>query len=328
MKLHQDIKLFNEAIRATAQRMGILDIYIEKDYWVCYALYLIFNGPQKDHVIFKGGTALSKCYQIIERFSEDIDLVVLTEENQSGNQKKARLKKVTQALKAPFEEDFVEGVTNKLGEIRKVAFNYPKAFKGDFGQARDKIILEASIFGSSEPFTTKSISTYISNTMIDVGQEKLIEKYQLAPFSVKVLEIKRTFCEKIMSLVRFSNTEKPIEDLKNKIRHVYDIHKLLTLEEIHLFFKSKDFDTMLLTVANDDIIGYKNNNVWLEKHPSEAMIFKNSEVVWPQLRTTYVTNFNKLVYGELPEEEAILKTLQQVSKRLESIIWNIKVQNQ
>ncbi len=73
MKLHEDKKLFNEAIRATAQRMDILDIYIEKDYWVCFALHTIFEGNFKDMVVFKGGTALSKCHQIIERFSEDID---------------------------------------------------------------------------------------------------------------------------------------------------------------------------------------------------------------------------------------------------------------
>ena len=325
MKLHENIDLFNQAIRATAQRMDILDIYIEKDYWVCYALNTIFKGDFKDVVVFKGGTALSKCYEIIERFSEDIDLVVLTEDVQSGNQKRERLKNVTKSLMAPFVEEDVEGITNKLGEIRKVAFNYPKAFKGNYGQARDKIILEASIFGSSEPFTTKSISTYIYQTMIDTGQEGLVKKYQLEPFYVKVLDIKRTFCEKIMSLVRFSNSETPIVDLNNKIRHTYDIFKLLSVQEIEGFLSTSDFEAMLKTVAEDDVIGYKNNNDWLEKHPKEAIIFKDSKGVWEQLRNTYNNDFKNLVYGELPNEEDILKAIQKVSNRLESIKWNVKV---
>lgn len=325
MKLHENIDLFNQAIRATAQRMDILDIYIEKDYWVCYALNTIFKGHFKDVVVFKGGTALSKCYEIIERFSEDIDLVVLTEDVQSGNQKRERLKNVTKSLMAPFVEEDVEGITNKLGEIRKVAFNYPKAFKGNYGQARDKIILEASIFGSSEPFTTKSISTYIYQTMIDTGQEGLVKKYQLEPFYVKVLDIKRTFCEKIMSLVRFSNSETPIVDLNNKIRHTYDIFKLLSVQEIEGFLSTSDFEAMLKTVAEDDVIGYKNNNDWLEKHPKEAIIFKDSKGVWEQLRNTYNNDFKNLVYGELPNEEDILKAIQKVSNRLESIKWNVKV---
>jgi len=325
MILHEDSKLFNEAIRATAQRMDILDIYIEKDYWVCYALNLIFKGAFKDLVVFKGGTALSKCHEIIERFSEDIDLVVLTKAHDTDSQKAAKLRRLSKSLTAPLIEVVVDGITNKKGQIRKVAFNYPKAFKGNYGQARDKIVLEASIFGSSEPFTTTNLTTYIYQTMIEVGQEALVKNYQLEPFEVKVLDIKRTFCEKIMSLVRFSNSETPIVDLNNKIRHTYDIFKLLAVEEIQEFFSTSDFDMMLKTVAEDDVIGYKNNNQWLRKQPSEAMIFKNPEGVWEQLRNTYNTNFKNLVYGELPNEIDILKAIQKVSKRLESIKWNIKV---
>lgn len=325
MKLHEDLDLFNQAIRATAQRMDILDIYIEKDYWVCYALNIIFNGTFKDMVIFKGGTALSKCNEIIERFSEDIDLVVLTEVNDTDSQKGARLRRLTKSLTAPLIEEDVDGITNKKGQIRKVAYNYPKAFKGNFGQARDKIILEASIFGSSEPFVKTSIATYIYQTMIEVGQGELVKKYKLEPFELKVLDIKRTFCEKIMSLVRFSNSETPIVDLNNKIRHAYDIFKLLGVEEIDTFFKTSDFDIMLTTVAKDDVIGYKNDNKWLENHPSEAIIFKDSKGVWEQLKNTYVNDFSKLVYGDLPKEQDILKAIQKVSARLESIKWSIKV---
>jgi predicted nucleotidyltransferase component of viral defense system len=92
MNLHSNTELFKTAITATAQRMGILEIYVEKDYWICYALKLIFESAIKDEVIFKGGTALSKCYTYIDRFSEDIDLVVLRREEETGNQLKNKLK--------------------------------------------------------------------------------------------------------------------------------------------------------------------------------------------------------------------------------------------
>ena len=104
MKLHENEQLFRQAVQATAERMGILDIYIEKDYWVCYALKLIFESAIKDEVIFKGGTALSKCYTYIERFSEDIDLVVIRKEEETGNQLKAKLKKITNEIGEPFVE--------------------------------------------------------------------------------------------------------------------------------------------------------------------------------------------------------------------------------
>ena len=78
MKLHLDEKLFRQAIQFTSDQMQILPIYVEKDYWVTVALFSIFNDKIGEDIIFKGGTALSKCYNIIERFSEDIDLVVLS----------------------------------------------------------------------------------------------------------------------------------------------------------------------------------------------------------------------------------------------------------
>ena len=85
MKLHQNIQLFRDAVRVTAQQMTIPPEFVEKDYWVTYALFTIFNNEIGKDTVFKGGTALSKCFNLIERFSEDIDLVVLRHEGESNN---------------------------------------------------------------------------------------------------------------------------------------------------------------------------------------------------------------------------------------------------
>lgn len=68
MKLHEDKKLFRQSIDFTAQQMGILPIYVEKDYWVTYVLNLIFHDSIGTETVFKG-TALPKCFGLIERFS-------------------------------------------------------------------------------------------------------------------------------------------------------------------------------------------------------------------------------------------------------------------
>jgi len=60
MKLHLDTKLFRQAVQFTSDQMGILPIYVEKDYWVTFALYTIFNDKIGMDTVFKGGTALSK----------------------------------------------------------------------------------------------------------------------------------------------------------------------------------------------------------------------------------------------------------------------------
>ena len=72
MILHLHNETFIQAIELTAGRMGIRTIYVEKDYRVTYALFTIFKNEIGKDTAFKGGTALSKCYNMIERFSEDI----------------------------------------------------------------------------------------------------------------------------------------------------------------------------------------------------------------------------------------------------------------
>lgn len=325
MKLHENEQLFRQAVQATAQRMGILDIYIEKDYWVCYALKLIFDSAIKDEVIFKGGTALSKCYKFIERFSEDIDLVVLRREEETGNQLKTKLKKITKEVTEPFVEVEMEGITNKMGMIRKIAYNYPKIFKGNYGQVRDAIIIEATWLGYFEPHTKRVLNTYIYDMMVATEQIAMAEEYNLLPFEVLVLDSRRTLCEKIMSLVRFSHTEKPIIDLNAKIRHVYDIHQQLKDETVQAFFTSDAFDAMLLNVAHDDVQSFKNNNDWLKHHPKEALIFKEPEGTWNQLKDTYQNDFKFLVYGELPDAKDVLATIWKVAQRLNNVYWDVTI---
>jgi hypothetical protein len=156
------------------------------------------------------------------------------------------------------------------------------------------------------------------------GQDELIEQYKMAPFTIQVLSKLRIFCEKIMSLVRFSRSEKPLDDLRIKIRHVYDIHQMLKDEEIRQFFESRYFEDMLIKVGNDDMIGYKNNNAWILEHSATALIFEKPQETWEQLHKEYNGNFKDLVTGELPLEGALIDTLKQVADRLKKIEWNIK----
>ena len=61
----------------TALKMKIHPAIIEKDFWVCYILDFLFNySKYKDYFTFKGGTSLSKAYNVISRMSEDIDLIL------------------------------------------------------------------------------------------------------------------------------------------------------------------------------------------------------------------------------------------------------------
>ena len=126
-----------------------------------------------------------------------------------------------------------------------------------------------------------------------------------------------------MRIVRFSYSEDAISDLKNKVRHIYDIYKMLKEPEIKHFFNSKKFEEMLLKVAKDDIVSYKSNNDWLKNHPKNAVIFADRINVWNEIEPVYKLDFGKLVYGKLPDAEELIKTLEIVENRLQKIDWNL-----
>lgn len=325
MKLHQNKKLYRDAIQFTAKQLNLPPEFVEKDYWVTYALFTIFDEEVGKDTVFKGGTALSKCYRLIDRFSEDIDLVVVRREGETNNRLKTKIKKISKIVDRELPEVKIDGLTHKMGMNRKTAHRYNKIFNGKYGQVRDVIVLESTWLGYYEPCTTKKIISFLGQMMLNNKQSHIAEEYKLLPFEVMTLEPVRTICEKIMSLVRFSYGENPIEDLKKKNRHTYDLHQLLRQKEFSDFFNSSAFDEMLLRVATDDVSSFRNNNQWLAHHPSNAIIFKNTNGVWDGLKAGYRREFGDLVYGDLPKESEILETLIMIGKRLEKIKWTIQI---
>ena len=242
----------------------------------------------------------------------------------SDSKLKSKLKTISREVETVLPEVTIEGITHKMGMNRKTAHTYNKEFKGSYGQVRDVIILESTWLGYYEPFTTKSIISFVGQMMLDNQQFEIAAENGLLSFELLALEPIRTICEKIMSLVRFSYGEQPIEDLKKKIRHTYDLHQLLKQDVFLGFFHSKAFDEMLLKVAKDDVASFRNNKQWLIHHPNEALIFKDLDKVWGTIKTTYLSDFKDLVYGDLPKEDDVLNTLKMIQERLKTISWTIK----
>lgn len=321
MKLHQNIKLFQDAVRITAQQMNIPPEFIEKDYWVTYALQTIFNSNVGNDIVFKGGTALSKCYKLIERFSEDIDLVVLRREGETDSKLKSKIRNVSKVIELVLPEVEIPEITNKKGMNRKTAHFYNKTFIGKHRQVRDIIVLESTWLGYYEPCSQKRIISYVGNMMLNNGQKEIAETNGLLPFDLMVIEPTRTICEKIMSLVRFSYSENPIDDLKKKIRHTYDLHQLLQQKEFFDFFNSPEFDIMLLKVANEDKVSFRNNNQWLVNHPKDALVFTKLEEIWKELEPVYNGDFKNMVYGQLPSSGSVLESMKLIKERINSVKW-------
>ena len=104
MKLHENKILFKTTVSAVANQKGLPDVYVEKDYWVTLALYTIFKSDIGSQSVFKGGTALSKCFDAIERFSEDIDIVVLRNDGETDSQLATKIKKIGRSIQTILPE--------------------------------------------------------------------------------------------------------------------------------------------------------------------------------------------------------------------------------
>jgi hypothetical protein len=316
MTLHTDRELFKEIIDTTAKDLNLPFLYIEKDYWVTYVLKNLANSQYSDIAIFKGGTSLSKAYKIIERFSEDIDLAVITD-GESSNQIKKLIKKIEVAI---LDENFNElpehEQTSKGSEFRKTLHDYAKLENGDFGHASESIILELNSFAYPHPFELKEISTYIFD-FLSKAAPTMIEQYNLEPFHVNVLNYKRTFCEKISAIARASHeSDDEQTQLKEKIRHFYDIYFLMNEKEIDLFLNSNEFVDMIEKVRVDDQNQFNQNN-WATIPLYTTKIFTDTSVILDQLSSFYTNNFKDLVYAQtLPQINDIKSKIEVLARIL------------
>lgn len=297
MKLHLEKKDFNDAIQATAIALRIPDIFIEKDYWVTYILKNLSESDFKDQVVFKGGTSLSKAHKILDRFSEDIDLAILDKEKNSANQIKNLLKKIEKSIiLSPLEEN-KDFQSSKGSRFRKTGHTYPKILKEyNFQHAVETLILEINAFASPTPAKSLPIESYIT-TFLRTQNPKLITEFSLESFNVLVLDHKRTFAEKIMGLARISiHDDAEYTELGKKIRHFYDIHKIMQMDDIKSFIQSGELEKTLKLVLENDLMNPEFKQDWKLSNLKEAPLFKDQINILKKLDPIFSGNFQSLLF--------------------------------
>lgn len=318
MMLHENTKDFKELLLLSSKYFKINQSFIEKDYWITLILRKLANSEYREQFIFKGGTSLSKAHKLIERFSEDVDLAVIVDEKISNNQLKKLIDTTSKYLTSDLEEVTIANITSKHSRFRKTAHKYPIITDSAlYGEVLTNLILEINSFAQPHPNKLMEIEPYITTFLKSVDQEEFIKKYELAPFQIRVLGLDRTLAEKILALIRASHSENPIEQLRNKIRHIYDIYMILQNQEMRTFLESRDFFTLLASVQEDDAKNSEFQGDWAKEKLLDALLFGSIDTTWEQLSHTYQNNFPSLVYGKLPDQEKIKDILKLVSVQLE-----------
>lgn len=219
MNLHENKSEFRQLIYLCSNSLNIIPSFIEKDYYVTLLLKELFTLDS--NFVFKGGTSLSKCYKIINRFSEDIDInyhpnIQLTQ----GTKKK--IKEIVRTAVANCKLE----ITNLDNTRSKRLFNqYLISYQNIFlknSTIKDKIILETAFQQPPYPFERIEIQSIIGEYLVSLNRDDLVSEFHLEPFSVNVQSLDRTFIDKVFALCDYYLTNK----IKEHSRHLYDLHKL------------------------------------------------------------------------------------------------------
>lgn len=323
MTLHLHPTDFRALLAATAQHLGMADVLVEKDYWVTYVLRALTDSPYRDQIVFKGGTALSKAYGLLERFSEDVDLAIAGTEGWSNNQIKKLMDAAARHLTLGLEADPTAPGTSRGSHFRKTAHRFPTLLEA--GPAWESqlragaILLEINAFARPYPSHLRPIQSYLGQFLTQQGQMEVVAEFGLAPFEVLTLALERTLTEKILALVRAGAALDPLQELGAKIRHAYDVHQILQQPAVTAFFASPAFAHLLKEVQADDARNQEFQGDWATRPLTQAQLFADGGRTWARLVPTYQEAFRQLVYGVLPSAEAIGQTLARIGARLQEL---------
>lgn len=276
------------------------------------------QSKHKNQIVFKGGTSLSKAHRIINRFSEDIDIAIIGADEFSGNAIKKMIKDVESDTAKGLVEVTMDGVTSKGSKFRKTLYDYPRIVPSDeFGQANERLLIEINSFANPHPYIEMPIQSVIADFYVQADDKNALDTYQLNSFTINVLGLERTFTEKILSLVRASYADNSLVELSDKIRHIYDLHYILTKASMREFITSKDFQQMIKDVLIDDEKNSQFQGDWTKKPLRAALIFSDWDNVWTDLQNVYNNAFKTLVFSELPDVKAIDESMKMIKKAIQ-----------
>lgn len=235
MYLHEDKENFKDIIEQVSNENGRTPMVIEKDYYVTLILKLL--SEKLDNCVFKGGTSLSKGFHAIDRFSEDIDI---TFDEHIGESRRKKLK--NNILKG-ISEELDMPITNWESiqsdrDYNAYHFSYESVFGMEDERLPQYVKLETALGSYAFPTEKVEIGNYIGDYLKEKGRMDIAEQFLLAPFSMKIQALERTYIDKVFALCDYYLQGKS----KRYSRHLYDIYKLTSRMK---------FDDEFITLINE-----------------------------------------------------------------------------
>ena len=237
MYLHEDEFEFQNFIQIIKERNNIDADIIEKDYYVCFVLKELAEKQDYLKAYFKGGTAVYKILDTMNRFSEDIDLTVEVIKEASNNSNKTRLKKSALGYKIPG----LELDKDKTKDVKQSVTAYYK-YKSFFENVKNQlhkageIQVEATSFTISEPTELYVIEPILYKYANEREREILVKEFDIKPFEIKVQKLERIFIDKLFAAELYFEKQMYIDLSK----HLYDLTILFKTKRIQDFLHNKE----------------------------------------------------------------------------------------
>lgn len=299
---HRD---FEQAVLRAAEHFresGLRPAMIEKDYYVTETLRAV-AGVAGDRVIFKGGTSLSKGWNLIKRFSEDIDLFLDPGTFRPPLSKQGidrELKRLRDAVGRHPALTFFKTESRTVGGFgRSDRFSYTQRL-GAPGELASRVLLESGTASGREPSAARPISSFLALFLRETGQPLGAEDEE--PFPMRLLHFRRTFVEKMFAIHGKVELLKQLgRPIGSYARHYYDLYQLAGEAEVHAMLRSPEYAA--IKADYDEI-----SRAHFPRHYShpEGMLVANSDAIFPTggladtLAAEYEAQCRALCYGPFP----------------------------
>ena len=308
MKLHEFKDEFRELISIVAANKHLPEQAIERDYYIVLLLKNLADSQYAEQCVFKGGTSLSKCYPgSIERFSEDIDLTFLG----IDLPEKERSKKIKK-----IEDIMTVGADTE--KIPSEGSNISKSMYVWFGAKSNRVKLEIGSSIRPDLYDKKMLKSYIQEFLEENQAMDDIQKFCLQTVTLNVLDITRTFIDKLMSVKRHAICG----SIEQKVRHIYDVVRLYHLPEIKEFLQDTAELKRLLRLTKETDSYYLNKrDISKEYNPLGAYDFESWKHYFSgQVKAIYESMHNDLLYTDEKQnfDEAV-ETFAEINKIFEGI---------
>ena len=316
------------AFQEVDARLGLQAASVEKDFWVCWTLRELFALPEaRGHLTFKGGTSLSKAWKLIQRFSEDIDLIVdkaalgfsgerAPELAASHNQRRKRIEELMGACREWVQGTLQPALTERLQSHPGCAsaqlevdpdmpdgqcllLHYPSAFAPTAaGYVRPVVKIELGARSDDWPHADKVIRSYVLEQFPALDRE--------AEVHVRVLSAERTFWEKACLLHEemFRPAGKPRK--LRMARHYYDLWCMIRAGVGDRALAAPD---LFLRVAEHREIFFRQNWVDYTTHKPGTFRLVPPADQLPEWQADYNAMRGPMFFGDVPGFDEILELI-------------------